>query len=69
MATVTKAKAREKRQNDIVAELSKSLPAIADGLTVASNNWFEYYHYGHLTPEDEKLYETWRTLIELIRRK
>jgi uridine phosphorylase len=69
MATVTKAKARQKRQNDIVAELSKILPAIADGLTVASNNWYDDYHYGHLDPEDEKLYETWRTLIGLIRRK
>ena len=69
MSTVTKAKARQKRQNDIVAELSKSLPAIADGLTVASNNWFDDYSYGHLTPEDDKLYETWRTLIDLIRRK
>ena len=50
-------------------ELSKILPAIADGLTVASNNWFDDYSYGHLTPEDDKLYETWRTLIDLIRRK
>jgi hypothetical protein len=69
MSTVTKAKARQKRQNDIVAELSKSLPAIADGLTVASNNWFDDYSYGHLTPEEENLYETWRELIELIRSK
>ena len=69
MATVTRAKAREKRQDDIMAELSKILPAIADGLTVASNNWYDDYHYGHLDSEDEKLYETWTTLIGLIRRK
>ena len=69
MATVTKAKAREKRQNDIVAELSNILPAIEHGLIVATNNWFDDYHYGHLDPEEQKLYETWRILIGLIGRK
>jgi hypothetical protein len=77
MATVFKAKAHDKWLADkqarelqtIEATVLRHLDSIADGLTVASNNWFDDYSYGHLTPEEEKLYETWRELTELIRRK
>lgn len=77
MATVTKAKAHDKWLADkkareletIETTVVQHLEAIADGLTVASNNWYDDYHYGHLDTGDEKLYETWRTLIGLIRRK
>jgi hypothetical protein len=77
MATVFKAKAydkwlADKKARELVTTettVVKHLEAIADGLTVASNNWFDDYSYGHLTPEEENLYETWRELIELIRSK
>jgi hypothetical protein len=77
MATVTKAKAHDKWLADkkareletIETTVVKHLEAIADGLTVASNNWFDDYSYGHLTPEEVETFETWHYLIELIRSK
>ena len=75
MATVLKAKDYDKwlevRKAQKLAGtlrlISENLEYVADGLTVASNNWFDHYIYGHCTEEEEKMYEMWQTLIRELR--
>ena len=48
-------------------EFSKEeLRAIGDAIYVARGNWHDSWQFGHLTEEEEGIWETWNKLIKKL---